>query len=313
MAQKHIGIAVEGTYGTKVSPPTTFLEVLSEQIRRQKILQPITTIRSVGVRRLSKFGEIIRGPFRAACNYQEISALAVLMLGDKSTSGAGPFLHTIPAATPAFLRSSFTCEVQRDPDDGGETWKYLGCMLTELAFQIGVDQVAEVACQLIGASELREAGVGTPTYKDFDLVQPVECTAKIDGAAVDASTWGMTITWPLDEPRKLGLAGLARKPKDADVISVKGSFQLLSHVALQYGKFDADTDVTLELDAQAAGAAPEYLKIKLNNARITQATPGLDGRAYPQPTYEFEAQLHTATGTPITFEVNNDQAASAVP
>lgn len=306
MGTKALGIGIEASYATKIAASTWF-ECLAESVHLEPVYQPVSTIRSVGVRRGSLQGAPVRGPFRCAANFQDIGHLFYWLFGDVVTSGAGPFVHTLPGATPTIVRKSATLEIQRDPDEGGATWKYLGCMLSELGFTVGIDALAEVSANIIGSSEVVEAG-GSPTYPEFDLVVPTDCFVKLDGTILDAESFSVAISWPLDEPRKLGSTTFARQPRTADSMKVTGEFVLIGHNATQYAKFAAFSDVDVQLLASLAGAAPEELELNMNFCKLLAATPALEGAATPRARYAFETYLDPTLLVPIECKVTNDDA-----
>lgn len=308
MGEKHVGFGKETTYGTAVAA-TLWLELLSEGVRREPSYQPVPSIRSVAARALSLGKVVTRGPFRLVGNYQDLPSLFWYWFGEETVTGPGPYVHTIPDASPLFIRPSFTYEAQRDVGDGGDTFKYAGCMLTELAVTVAVEELFEASGALIGNGVETTGSPSTPSYPAFDLMMPTECVVKIDTVEKAVERFSLNLAWPLDEPGKLGSTALARKPREASNMTVRGSFTLLEHDAAgAFTKFGAYTDAAIQLVASAAGAAPEELTINVNKVKILQATPALDGRATPKPVVEFEARLDETISSPFNVVATNDKA-----
>lgn len=305
MGDKHVGFGKQTAFGTPAAA-TIWLELQSEGVQLEPQYQPISTIRSVSPRVLSLGSELSRGPFRAIGNYQDLASLVWFFFGDSTTTGT--YTHTVPhPTTPVFVRPPFTFEAQRDLGDGGDTFKYQDCILTEMELSVAVDDLFSVSGALLGGVQTL-GSPSTPSYPALDLIQPTECSVLIDTVALDAERFSVQLAWPVDEPRKLGSTGLARKPRDAGELTVKGSFVLLQHNATQFAKFTGHTNVDLQLLAAIPGAPNEELQINLNSCKITRATPLMDGRQTPKPTYEFEAQLDPTIFSPVSFVVTNDKA-----
>jgi len=309
MGSKHVGFGHQsGGFGTGPVAATIWAEILGEAVRLEPQYQPLNSIRSVSPRALSLGSELARGNFRAIVNYQDAISLVWLMFGDGDTTGAGPYTHNVPdSATPAYVRPTFTVEAQRDVGDGGATHKYADCIMTELAVQVAVNEAAEIAGAVLGGAETL-GSPSTPSYPDFDLVVPTDCTVEVDSVAVAVERFQVALSWPADEPSKLGAVGLARKPRDAGELTIRGSFTLLEHDATQYSKFTGHSDLQIELLAALAGAAPETFEVLIPRAKLIQATPALEGRATPKPVYEFEAQLGAVVPYPVLFSSINDKA-----
>ena len=171
--ENHLGLGKETTWATPAAR-TLWLEILSEAIRLEPNYASIETIRSAVVRAHALGSEVVRGPFRAIANYQDLPSLFWYLFGDSDVTGAGPYTHTIPqASSPALARAPFTVEVQRDEGGDGETHLYAGCQLTELGLTIAVDELCEVSGAVLGSAETLPAA-SSPSYPDLDLVLPTD-------------------------------------------------------------------------------------------------------------------------------------------
>ncbi len=303
--EHHLGIGFESSYDTAIAP-SLWLEVLSEAIRMEPNVVAVDTIRANGTRIHKTVGKVTRGPFRAICNYQDLPSLFYAIFGSVTTTGAGPYDHTVPQyPVGAIDTEDLTFEVQRDEGGDGETTKYSGCVLTELKMSMGLDQPILVEGQVLGSGTEVTGSANTPSYRDFDISLPTEMTFTVDSVSRDIEALELTLTWPHDEPRALGSSVFARKPKPSGPMTVTGSFTLLNHSASIYTLYRASTVCDLQITAN--DGTHDFI-VNLNKTTLTQGTPALDGPGVPKPTVEFTVAEDTSLESPIQVACTNDQA-----
>ena len=310
MGDKHLGLAKESSWG--VNPgfgSAAWFEILSEGVKIEPRYIAVNTIRSVAPRAQSLGSSVTRGPIRGLVNYQDFPSLAYYMLGDNdSSAGPAPYTHTIPkASAPAFIRPSATIQIQRDVGDGGETFKYQGCVMTELGLVVAINEVSEFSAAFVGKGTGLTGTPDTPTYPTLDLLLPTQAIVSVDSVAKNVERWTLQISWPVDEPNALGTTAMVRKPRDADVMKVSGSFVLLQHDAADvFTKFSSFGDVDLQL--QASGASADVLTINVNKVKLLTGHGHLEGRTTPKPEIQWEAFLDPGILSAIQIVGINDKA-----
>lgn len=302
---RHFAMGEETTYGTAVTSFDVYMEALSESVQKEIAFERIQTIRTESTRKIEELNTAIRGDVEVVGNYQDLAHAFYALLGSVDTTGAGPYTHTTPASTGIATRPSWTVEISRDTT--AQTWRYAGCILTGISVSVAVDQVMRGTLSFIGKSEATGL-ISTATYAALDVVLPKECTMNFSGSSVDAISFNLSAAYPVDEPYTLGSTSFAKTPESNDVLAVTGDVTVLFDDMTEYNFFDGSTDVDLQLSATNG---TEKFIVNLDKARLTQATPHLEGRARLQATYAFETYFNTTATENMQVVVVNDQ--SAVP
>lgn len=301
MSDRHVGLGIESVYGTPVVP-TAFFEVLREDIQLTREFIRIKTVRSKSTRQVHELVEVVRGTMEVALNYQDFPVLAYGLLGDVDTTGAGPYVHTLPGSTGLADRPSWTVEVKRDAS--GTNWRYAGCIITGITLNVALNQEARATVSFIGASEANVASA-VASYGDLDVILPKHATVNVDGSPADATGFDLVLAYPVDEPNVLGSVALARAPEDEDVLEVTGSFTALFEDLTIYDLADGETEVDVQLSCDSGG--DELLVINMDVAKLPQATPHIEGRARQIQTVTFEAYNTGAIATdPLQIIGTND-------
>ena len=304
---RHFGVGFEVAWGTPVAS-TMFFEVLSESIKTERNKIRIKTIRSSSTRKIVDDFTIVRGTVEVVLNYQDIPLLAYFMLGDVDTTGAGPYVHTIPGSTGIEVRPPLTLELQRDST--ALTWRYAGCIITSLAIAVTEGQEARATVGFVGKSEATGTATSA-TYPDLDVVIPSHCTATIDAVTQDATAFNLNINYPVDEPKVLGTTSLGKQPRANDVIEVAGDMTVIFEDLVEYNKMIANDDVDVQLSCDSGG--DELLVINMNIAKLLDGTPALSGRERLTTVYPFESTFHTTATENIQFVGTNDDAVIPAP
>ena len=304
---RHVGLAIEATWGSAESTMDLWLELLSEGVQLEPKYYEAKTVRTRATRGLVLLSDIVRGPLSALVNYQDIAHLADWFLGSTLTSGTGPYTHTAPHTTTGLAdRPGLTVEIQRDEGGDGETWRYAGNVLTSLGLNINLEQPLSAELALVGKSEAT-GSADTASYPDFDLVYPSHATVNFDGSPLDARSFSVQLNWPVDEPGKLGATALAKKPADSDVLAVSGNCEVYFDSMTQYNKFSGHSDVDVQLDCDSGG--DEQLTINLDVCKLLQGTPHVDGRNRLVCPFQFQATYDGTALSNVQVVTINDVSA----
>ena len=301
---RHVGFGFEVTEGTPVAS-THFVEGVTESIQDEREFEEVQTIRSNSTRDVVQLKAWSAGDVEAVSNYQDLAHWFYMMLGSVDTTGVGPYTHTLPASTGIADRPAVTVEVERDNDT--QTWRYPGCILNTLTITQGLDGSGRVTGNFKGRSSSTGTST-TPTFPDFDVVLPTQATVSFDGGSTtfDATQFELTISYPTDDPFVLGSATFGATQDPSDVLSVTLSVEALFDGMTEYNNFDGSTDVDVQLVMNTGG--DEVATINLNNTRMTQGTPHLDGRQRLTTTYNLTSYFDTTATENIQAVIVNDES-----
>lgn len=154
---------------------------------------------------------------------QGLGFWAVPMLGAVSTSGAGPYVHTItPGDTER--EKSRTLELHVPSVGTSEAWKVAGAFLTKASLGCKVGEIATVKTDLYGKAVTRAAptafsgpaGWQPFTFANLAVTMDAAATA-FDELSIDIETGLQTGRFVFDG------TGLARAAKVVDFLKVSGS------------------------------------------------------------------------------------------
>ena len=305
MGARHFGLKEEAAYGTAVVPDV-FFEALEVNIDDKFNSEEIKSIRSFSTRQIIELSKLVRGEATIQADYQTITHLLYLLLGGLSTTGAGPYTHTLPPAggIPAAGRIgvSATLEERRD---GTLAWAHAGCKLVGLGLSVSVDAAMRAALSWVGkTTDNTITPVAAPTYFDFDIIKPSQCTVKVATIAQDAKSFSLNAGFAVDEPFSLGGTTFSVEPGENDVLAVAGSFEVYFVDQVEYNIFKARTDTAIQLSCTNA---VESLTINLNKCRLTEASVPVSGRERLVATFNYTSFFDTVATENMQAIVINDQ------
>lgn len=161
-----LGLAAESTWGTPVTV-TRFYELISESISYE-----IARIESEGIRSEQRVirsddwtpgTKRVSGSVELELSTKNMALVFVHALGGLSTSGAGPYTHTITPAT--LTGKGLTVQVGRPSSDGTvQPFTFDGVKITawELAFEL--DQIVKLTLELVGQDQTTGTALATASY-----------------------------------------------------------------------------------------------------------------------------------------------------
>ena len=136
----------EATYGTAITPLTSWYKFLTGDIPQEAALQDDDTDEVNGSKYPAVYWNtlnIVRGQFRFPFCQELYSYFTLLMLGNIAESGAGPYLFTAdspPETQPSPYSFSFIYGFDREIVGSDASKKlYTGCVVESIEFTIGDD------------------------------------------------------------------------------------------------------------------------------------------------------------------------------
>ncbi len=288
MSQRHLGIGFESTWNTAVAPTVFDGGVLREAIRDEVNREEIRTIRNVSVDDWVLLNRVIRGDFESYMNYQTIAYYLYLFYGvAPTTTLTGPYQHVFPPSggLPATFREGVSATFEARRGASNLNWRYSGSKVTGLSMTGGVDGVNKQTCSILAANEARVAQAAA-SYADLDLMKPQDTTINFDGSAVDFRRWAFNATFEVDEPLKGGSTRLAIEPQDLN-LAVAGNVECYFADTTEYDLFANDSTVDLQI---VCTDGTHSMTLNVNQVKLTQATPPVEGRDRLIATYEYAAK-----------------------
>jgi hypothetical protein len=170
-----VGMAVESTWGTAVSPRTNFLRAKRLAMRRTIETAVRGAMGSVGTtdlnaRKLYQTRNVAGGTIAIECGYSDSTALLLRdWIGACATAGAGPYTHTMTPTVPASLPVGLTIEQgfgRRGSTNDAEVFE--GCVVNGGTFRCAPGEVAELELDIIAETSGGRVAASTPTYTSND-------------------------------------------------------------------------------------------------------------------------------------------------
>jgi len=225
------------------------------------------------------------------------------MIGSRSTTGAGPFVHTI---TPGTL-PSLTCQIGK-PDSAGTVhpFTFAGCKVGSWEIACSAGQIATLGLTLAGmtattATALAAASYGTRASKPFKFNH-----ASVTIAAGSAAVRGFTLSGDnaLDTDRRDIGSQTIKTPLEMGLRTVSGSLEMEFLTLTEYNRYVNASEFAVVFTFTAG---PDIVAITLN-ARYDGDTPTVGDMGLLTQTLPFKAIASGADPTAITAVLTNAES-----
>ena len=160
------GFVAESTYGTAVSPRTNFMRLVSGNLARRVVNRPTDDLGDAGsTSRNRKYHFLERddagGNLTVDMAYDD-STIFLLKhaLGAVSTSGAGPYVHTLSLSSPG--QTGFTCE--QALGDSGKSEVFEGCVINKATISCAFGEEMKLSLDVIAETSQGHVSSASPTY-----------------------------------------------------------------------------------------------------------------------------------------------------
>jgi len=304
------GFVDEVTYGTFVAP-TRFLEFNSESVKLERERIESNGIRA-GRRVLHRWAagvQRVTGDIEFELAPQGTALLWKHILGGVSTTGAGPYTHTL---TPGDLAGkSMTVQIGR-PDIGGtvRSFSYLGCKVASAELSLEVNEFAMMTVSLYGAHEDTSQALATASYptglSPFVFTQG---SLTLAASAFDVKSASLSIDNGLATDRHFIRATTPERPKEpleADRRAITGTLTADFTDLTAYNRFVNGTEAALVFTLNAGAAAQTTITM---NVRFDGETPDIGGAELLEQSLPFKAVSSTSDAAAITVAVINSDSA----
>ena len=226
-----IGWAEETTWGTPVTVDT-FAPLVSESIGFEK-----TRLESSGIisgrtildtDQVKAGNRTVSGDIQLEAYEQSIGTVLKHALGTVSTTGSGPYTHTI---TPGDLTGlGLTVQVGR-PDVGGTVRPYTfsGCKVESVELAIAAGEIATLGVSVVGKDVATNTALASVSYA-------AQASRPFTGIEATTSTWGggaleikqvsLSIANNLDADRRFLGTDTIDEPLQAELRTIDGSLEV---------------------------------------------------------------------------------------
>lgn len=297
-ANADIGMVVESTYGTAVSPRTGWIAAASYAlVQTPKYARPRTLLQR---HRFGKTASVFLGEenslsLEGELQYDFVGPIIRAALGTSSSSGAGPFDHTYANSYPL---PSYTFEA--DLGDGANSRVANGCVCDALTITVKPGELVSYKSDWLVRQVVAPASQGSPTYS---------ATRPVVRAEDAAATWnGITLSTELLATTFEIKNGLTRQ-----YVTGGGGLTTIPHTSgermatikldLQYGSVIANAFQTAAL----ARTAADFVMTITSGANVmvlTGRNAEVDGDSIPKVT-GADAMTYSVTLTCVADDSND--------
>jgi hypothetical protein len=157
------GVGIEATWGS-AQTRNRFYRGISSNIRAMPAWSRRSVLsRGPNATKMFKGMVPVSGDIEVLAAYEGMGALYKLILGDSSTSGAGPYTHTYVMAN---TLPSVSLEVVADNEGYAEL--YTGVMVSKATLSVKAGEEMRLKVSFLAEDELQEQSATSPTYTTND-------------------------------------------------------------------------------------------------------------------------------------------------
>lgn len=303
------GWKAESTYGTAVTVDR-FLPFRSETIQDDYMVSTADDIIAGSYTPLQEQMRAGNKAFTGDINMyafnRNVAEFFYMALGGKSTSGAGPYTHTI---TPGDQTGKMmTMQVGR-PDNGGtvRAFTYEGCKLKTLKLGVEQGEFATLGLSVIAEDVATGTALATASYPsslaryhsdDFGLT--------VGGTSVCVRSFELSIENSLDDTRRCAGSAVVKEPLRNGLVSVSGTMETEWSDLTMYARAVALTfaEMVVTLDN-----GTDSITLTMD-CKYTPVSQPVAGRGVVYQSVQFEA-VGAATGadTITAVVINADSVA----
>lgn len=301
-----IAIGTESTWATGVATPVNNRIISESLLRNQERSQKTHLSTSLGAFSLGAFDgmEMAGGSVDLPILYDGTGMLLKAALGDISTTGAGPFLHSYQPATDASL-PSLTIKVQRGT---GTMEEFLGCKVSTMSISCEAGSEMTASFEFIGKTAEARTTAITPTFGTGLQVFHFEAgTLEFSGASYNIRSFTLNLDNKVERRDLLGSKQTA-EPAITDIREVTLDVTADWEGDALYNAQLAGTvsDATITFTAASGGGIT--FKIDLNRAQLTAYDDNISSVGRVERSMTFQG-FATSGGDPaLKIQINNNDA-----
>jgi len=304
-----IGWAEEVTFQTFVAP-AEFHELISESLELD-----IVRVESEGIRtgrrlqhRWKPGTNSVTGDVETELHPIGCGLLLKHIFGDPVTAGAGPYTHTWSGPGTIDDRS-LSVTVNRPTLAGADdVFAFTGCQITDWTIGAKIDEFVKFKTTMYGGKYDGAQSKGTATYPAGDPFVFTHASVSVGGAGLDVESFELSGSTGLKTGRhRLSATNpeLPRQSKESERHAITGTLDLGDHVAAEYDRFVAGTDVAIVVTIDDGTASLVFTL----NARIDKPSgPNLSGPDLLSESIPFTVYHATSDASAIDVVLTNADA-----
>jgi hypothetical protein len=302
-----IGVGVESTFGTPVAR-TKFFEFMSESVKLDAGLEARSSLRGRSRNRRGQKKHAVAGTVEFQLQVDGMEVFLKNALGSSSTSGAGPYTHTISLARA--LPTGLSVELNRDASNigGSSAFLYDGCQIAKMTLKHSPGDFLKMSVDLVGEGDSSLVAVSTPTFATFVGWDWDSFAATINGVSVSIKDLEITLDnnlaterYNLGSNKRKGFGGNGNR-----MISGKISVEFASLTELNYWR------------NQSAGSfvctwtnGTSSLVFSVANPQFIEGEPTVSGAGPTLVPLAFDGYLSSVEGDEISIILTN--STSSIP
>ncbi|MBT4177752.1 MAG: hypothetical protein HOE02_05645 [Candidatus Marinimicrobia bacterium] len=216
-----------------------------------------------------------------------------LALGDPTTTGSGPYVHTFKAGT---TRSSFTLEYQFTELGTSKYFQYTGCKVAGMSFSAGVEGELLATFDVVGAVETIATSSfdGSPTTPDFSRLKNRHLAMTEGGSAINnAKSVDCNINFNLDTSQYVIGGSSVRGSLPDSIFTVGGNLSAMFEDTALLEKAIDSTESAIVMTF--TNGATSILAITIPEVKYERSSPGIDGPQGIAISLPFSAFYNDAT------------------
>ena len=245
----------------------------------------------------------ISGPLDTPLFPKSAASLLYYTLGSASTTGSGPYTHTIKKGESI---PQFSCEVGKD----FKAHKFVGGIVNSATIDYAPDDTLNASFDTVFRKELATSALASVTFPDFDGAERAfaghECAFKIgaaEGGSPAASTLCESLSISIENNVSDDAFVLGDRYLPANIVaqfSVTGTMDLRYDASTNYDDFLATTEKEIHIEASNGGSGTALRKVIVKLPRIAYDTNRL-------PTDNVERFVQA-----ISFTAENNAAGDSI-
>ncbi len=304
-----IGWKAESTYGTAVTVDR-FIPFLGAEIENEytrvdadDIIAGAYTMKQEQIRIGNK---VFTGSIEAYLLNRNVAELFYHTLGGKSTSGAGPYTHTI---TPGDQTGRFLTMQLGTPDNGGTVrpFTYEGVKIKTLGVTVEQGEYAKINLDVMAEDVATGTALATASYPaSLTRYHSNDFSCTLGGTSMCVRSFEIEFNNNLDDTRRCSGSQVIKEPLRNGYLEVSGSMEVEWSDLTAYTRVSALTYADLVV---AFTKSPDSITITCDVDSIKASQP-VAGRGVVYQTIEFRgAGASTDADTVSVVVINADSVA----
>jgi len=314
----HVGWVQETTWGTLITPPTKFAEMVSEAVKSIRKREARPVVNNIDDPDDSMYDALFKteGEFTIELSYIGLLRLWEHLFGDGQSAGASQdtgarFIYTLVPKDWPVSGKGLTLYVRNDVDPERQ---YPGCKITGVTISITPDKRVLATFRVVGKGDVNVVSANTPTFPAYaQLAGGNQTVVKIDTVARDCESVEIIYNNSVDgERRGVGAKTILEPIQGSDRRMVSGTLTLAVAAGADLTKYTAGTLFRLDVEMTGAvlGTANWNTNLSFLKCLITDDPYHVENAGVVKSVIPFKA-LKPVGGAVVTVVINTSESTIA--